>query len=103
MRRRILMSLLLTCAAASAEDFGPRFEKGYGELRGGNPEAAIASFNELLTETPDSELVRYSIAAAKYAKGLKDIEVGQVEAGTAGLNEAKADFEAWMKERGIAH
>jgi len=85
---------LLISSAAFGEDFGPRFEKGYAALRGGDPDAALASFNELLTETPDSELVRYSIANAEYGKGVKDLDAGQTEAGMAGLNKARGAFES---------
>ncbi len=94
MRKRLILPMLMLCVAAYAEDFGPRFEKGYSQLRNGDPEAALASFNELLTETPDSDLVRYSIAAAEYAKGVKDLEAGGAEAGMQGLTKAKSDFDA---------
>jgi hypothetical protein len=89
-----VLVLMLVSVAALAEDFGARFEKGYAQLRGGDPEAALASFNELLTETPDSELVRYSVAAAEYGKGVKDLDAGQTEAGVQGLNHARSEFEA---------
>jgi len=93
-KRLMILPALMLCACAFAEDFGPRFEKGYGHLQAGDPEAALASFQELLTETPDSDLVRYSIAAAKYAKGVKDFGAGSAEAGLEGLNKARADFDA---------
>jgi len=96
MRRLVCIIAVLIAPAGLAEDFGPRFEKGYEALRGGDPDAALASFNELLTETPDSELVRYSIAAAEYGKGVKDLEAGEVESGMANLNKARGDFEGLM-------
>ncbi len=96
MRKLSLLVALLVSSAGYGEDFGPRFEKGYAALRSGDPDAALASFNELLTETPDSELVRYSIASAEYGKGVKSLEAGEVEAGVAGLNKARGDFESLL-------
>ncbi len=93
MPRLALLFTLLFAVAGFAEDFGPRFEKGYAALRAGDPDAALASFNELLTETPDSELVRYSIASAEYTKGVKDLDAGQAETGVASLNKARGEFE----------
>lgn len=96
MRKFACLLAIVFAPAGFSEDFGPRFEKGYAALRGGDPETALASFNELLTETPDSELVRYSIAAAEYGKGVKDLEAGQVETGLANLNKARGDFEGLL-------
>ena len=96
MRRLACLFVLLLAPAGFGEDFGPRFEKGFAALRGGDPEAALASFYELLTETPDSELVRYSIASAEYGKGVKDLEANQLETGVASLNKARGDFEGLL-------
>lgn len=95
MRKRFAIPvLMLLGACAAADEFGPRFETGYGHLQAGDPEAALASFNELLTETPDSDLVRYSIAAAEYAKGVKDFGAGSAETGLQGLTKARSDFDS---------
>lgn len=90
----LIPMLMLIGVCAAAEDFGPRFQKGYGHLQAGDPDAALASFNELLTETPDSDLVRYSIATAEYAKGVKSFGAGDAEAGVQGLSKARSDFDS---------
>ena len=94
MRKLALFMALAVSSAVFSEDFGPRFEKGYTALRSGDPDAALASFKELLVETPDSEVVRYSIASAEYTKGVKDLDAGQAESGMTNLNTARTDFES---------
>lgn len=97
MRRRFLI-LTVVCAALSsaafgAETFDGRFDEGYSQLRAGDPGAALASFQQLLTENPDSELVQYSIAAATYEKGLLDLEAEVSEEGFETLRKAKDGFD----------
>ncbi len=94
MRKWLAFAFAVAAAAnASGEEFGARFKEGYRQLRLGNPEAALASFQELLTETPDSELVRYSIGSAEYEMGLKNFEKGDVAAGSESLNRARSQFD----------
>jgi hypothetical protein len=92
-RTWLVLAFAIAAATASAEDFGARFKEGYRLLREGNPEAALASFQNLLTETPDSELVRYSIAAAEYEIGVKGFESGDVTAASEALTRARSQFD----------
>lgn len=97
--RRVVAGILCGVAlamVASAEDFGPRFKEGYEYLRAGNPDAALESFRDLLTETPDSELVQYSIAAAEYEKGAQDLDAGNTEEGSKVLTDAHSGFDELM-------
>jgi tetratricopeptide (TPR) repeat protein len=94
MRRLLALAFVVAAAAnASAEEFGVRFKEGFRQMRQGDPEAALASFQELLTETPDSELVRYSIASAEYELGLKNFEKGDIQAASEALNRARSQFD----------
>lgn len=94
MRKALIVALAIVAAsAASAEEFGARFNEGYRQMREGNPEAALASFHNLLTETPDSELVRYSIAAAEYEIGLKGLQKGDMQAASEALGRARSQFD----------
>ncbi len=75
MPKALLLSLFLGAASvAHAQGFDSRFEEGYTLLRAGDPDGALESFHELLTEAPESEYVKYSIATAQYQKGLKSLE-----------------------------
>ena len=94
MRRFLALAVAVAAAAnAAGEEFGDRFKEGYRQMRSGDPEAALASFQNLLTETPDSDLVRYSIAAAEYEVGLKAFGAGNVQAATEALNRARSQFD----------
>jgi hypothetical protein len=94
MRKRVAIALVvLATTSAFGEGFGPRFRDGYEKLRSGDPEAALASFQNLLTETPDSELVQYSIAAAEYALGVKEFDAGDIEAANESLQRARGKFD----------
>jgi len=94
--RRLLIGLCWVAlgAAVAAEDFGPRFDEGYELLREGKPDEALAAFQELLTDTPESELVQYSIATAQYEKALRALGSGETDAGMQGLGDARSQFDA---------
>ncbi len=99
MPKALLLSLLLAATSfAHAQRFDSRFEDGYALLRAGDPDGALESFRELLTEDPDSEYVKYSIAAAQYRKGLKSLEIETseegVEEGVEQLYQARDGFDA---------
>lgn len=93
--RRLLVGIacFLSAFPVTAEEFGPRFNEGYEHLRAGDPDAALESFRDLLTETPDSDLVQYSIASAQYQKGLQTMDVEGVEEGTKVLSTAQKAFD----------
>lgn len=92
---------ILTIAAltARAETFDSRFEEGFSMLRAGNPEGALESFQKLLTEEPNSELVQYSIAAALYEKGLKNLAGEVSEEAMESLYQARDGFDKLRNSR----
>ena len=100
MRRLItVIACAVLSVTAGAETFGVRFEDGYAELRSGDPDAALAAFQELLTDTPNSELVQYSIAAALYEKGLKDLGEATSEEALESLYKARDGFDSLRNSR----
>ncbi|MCH8203523.1 MAG: tetratricopeptide repeat protein [Candidatus Hydrogenedentes bacterium] len=95
MPKAILLSLLLAATSlAHAQRFDSRFEEGYTLLRAGDPDGALESFRELLTEDPESQYIKYSIATAQYAKGLKSLEIEASEEGVEQLYQARDGFDA---------
>ena len=95
MPRALLVAAILAAATSvQAQGFGARFEEGYTLLRTGDPDGALESFLQLLTEDPESEFVQYSIAAARYEKGLKELELEASEEAIAQLYLARDGFDA---------
>jgi Ca-activated chloride channel family protein len=87
-------AILATATGVYAQGFDSRFEEGYTLLRAGDPDGALESFRQLLTEDPESEFVQYSIAAAQYEKGLKDLELEAPEEAIEQLYLARDGFDA---------
>lgn len=95
MRKALLAAAILGAATGVyAQGFESRFEEGYTLLRAGDPDGALESFRLLLTEDPESEFVQYSIAAAQYEKGLKDLELEAPEEAIKQLYTARDGFDA---------
>ena len=95
MPKVLLLSLLLGAASlAHAQSFDSRFEEGYALLSAGNLDRALESFRQLLTEDPQSEYVKYSIATAQYHIGLKSLDDAASEEGVEQLYQARDGFDA---------
>ncbi len=98
MRRALLTAAMLAAAILAAatgvyaQGFDSRFEEGYTLLRAGDPDGALESFHQLLTEDPESEFVQYSIAAGHYEKGLKELEIEASEEAIEQLRLARNGF-----------
>lgn len=85
-------AMLVSLAAWSQEYFDDRFTPGYDLLAEGRFDEALASFNELKTDLPDSALVDYSIASTHYSRALSIEDPEQKETKLAGLFKAKEGF-----------
>ena len=93
LRLLILGAMMLAGVASAQEYFDDRFKPGYDLLAEGKYEEALASFNELKTEIPDSALVDYSIASTEYSRALSLEDPEQKEARIEGFLKAKEGFE----------
>ncbi len=95
MRKAFLAAAIFAAATAVyAQGFDSRFEEAYTLLRAGDPDGALESFRLLLTEDPESEFVQYSIAAAQYEKGLRELELEATEEAIEQLYLARRGFDA---------
>lgn len=92
-RLLLLMVLWMPLVASAQEYFDDRFKPGYDLLAEGKYDEALASFNELKTELPDSALVDYSIASTQYSRALSMEDPEQKEARLEGFITAKEGFE----------
>lgn len=94
MPKLVLAGLMVLAASASnAQGFDSRFEDGYALLQEGDPDGALESFHQLLTEEPNSEFVQYSIATAHYERGLKELDSVVSEENLGILYEARDGFD----------
>ena len=93
----LILLLGATFNAQAAEYFDERFTPGYKFLDDGEFEKALEAFNELKTDTPDSALVDYSIAAAYYKKALAEIAEENKEETIESLTQAKERFEELIR------
>jgi len=91
----VLASLLLVLCGRvdAAGSFRQQLEKGNGQLREGNPTGALDQYRELLTEDPESPLVRYNMGLAHYGEASQFGGLGSTEDALAALNKAKEEFE----------
>lgn len=89
----IIATLLVSSNVGSQEYFDDRFKPGYDLLAEGNYDEALASFNQLKTELPDSALVDYSIASTHYNRALSIEDPEQKETRLEELFKAKEGFE----------
>ena len=85
--------IALVTSVSNAQGFDSRYEDGYALLKAGDPDGALESFQQLLTEEPNSEFVKYSIAAAYYERGLKELETMVTEENMGILYEARDGFD----------
>lgn len=85
--------IALVTSVSNAQGFDGRFEDGYALLKAGDPAGALESFQQLLTEDPDSEFVQYSIAAAHYERGLQELETMVTEENMGILYQARDGFD----------
>ncbi len=85
--------IALVTSVSNAQGFDSRYEDGYALLKAGDPDGALESFQQLLTEEPNSEFVKYSIAAAYYERGLKELETMVTEENMGILYEARDEFD----------
>lgn len=83
---------MLPTSAQAADYFDGRFKPGYEWLQQGEFDQAQESFEQLKTDTPNSEWVDYSIASVIYerARSLRDTE--DVEGAIEQFLEAKSRF-----------
>lgn len=79
---------------ATADEFDDRLKQGFGHLRAGDVDAAVAVFRDLQTEAPDSDLIKYSLAASKYRQALKDLDNNLSEDAVKQLQEARSNLSA---------
>lgn len=91
----VLMVLLLSpLHAQAAEYFDSRFEPGYDLLKQGEFDKALENFEQLKTDTPDSELVDYSIASVFYQRALAQRDSQELEGAIEQFSIAKQQFGA---------
>ena len=81
MRKAWFFTVVGACAAfpALAASMDAELSRGYAHLRAGDTEEALTIFRELLTDAPESELVKYSIGAAQYRRAVQLFESGDLE------------------------
>jgi Ca-activated chloride channel family protein len=84
--------VLAASVAFSEEHFDSSYQEGYTQLRSGESQAALDSFLELKTESPDSPLVDYSIASAHYALGMSSLQGDSPDAAKENFEKAKDGF-----------
>ena len=90
----ILIAFLCTVSFAGyAEYFDGRFEPGYSLLEQGEFDKALENFEQLKTDTPDSELVDYSIASVAYRKAVSLRENENIEGAIEEFSKAKGQFD----------
>ena len=88
----IALAVVSGASVAAADAFDERLKQGFGHLRAGDVDAAVDVFRDLQTEAPDSDLIKYSLAATKYRQALKDLENNLAEEAVTQLQEARADM-----------
>jgi Ca-activated chloride channel family protein len=77
---------------AAAAPLDSELSKGYAHLRAGDTDEALNIFRQLLTESPDSELVRYSIAAAQYKRAEQLFDSGDTDQANEAMSQAQDIF-----------
>ena len=95
---RFVVIVLVAAAAfsaivsARAQSFHQRIDQGYRQLDEGDIEGALATFHELETDQPENDTVHYSIAAARYKQGLRDLQGEAADAAVETIAQARAGF-----------
>lgn len=93
---RVLLAILMVAGcflpAFADEYFDERFAPGYDLLEEGEFDQALAAFNELKIELPDSALVDYSIASTYYAMALRQEGAEQKEGRIENYTRAREQF-----------
>jgi hypothetical protein len=103
MRRRglaiavVCLSIVVGARADAADSFRRQLEKGNAQLREGNAAGALEQYRELLTEDPESPLIRYNMGLAHYGEATQFGGLGSTEDAMAALNKAKQEFESVEK------
>ena len=86
----IAMTILGAAFPAWAAPFEQRLEKGIGQMKRGELDAALLTFQDLKIEDPESDVLRYSIGAARYQQGTTEGTAPE-DAATA-FTDANANF-----------
>ena len=87
------------CFSASGQSFYERLEQGYDTLHEGDIDGALATFRDLQTDDPESDLVYYSLASAQYAQALSDIEQNAQQEALTGFADARGAFASLLTSR----
>lgn len=77
----------------SLGEFESRLKQGFNLLEGGDTQGAVAEFRDLQVAQPESEVVTYSLASAKYKQGLLDAKNQAPEDAITRFSEARTAFD----------